>query len=82
MRSLKPNCFLLNHCLFTIPIEFLTVRRFPIVQVAHDAVVDKIAEYFYSGFLILVVKPALLQADDRDAVAAATVYLQVSVNEG
>eukprot|EP00080_Pristionchus_pacificus_P002835 PDM62855.1 hypothetical protein PRIPAC_50070 [Pristionchus pacificus] len=48
-----------------------------VVQVAHDAVVDKIAEYFYSGFLILVVKPALLQADDRDAVAAATVYLQV-----
>ncbi|GMR40910.1 hypothetical protein PMAYCL1PPCAC_11105, partial [Pristionchus mayeri] len=48
-----------------------------VVQVAHEAVVEKIAEYFYSGFLILVVKPALLQADDRDAVAAATVYLQV-----
>lgn len=44
---------------------------------AHESVVAKIAEYFYSGFLILVVKPALLQADDRDAVAAATVYLQV-----
>ncbi|GMS87441.1 hypothetical protein PENTCL1PPCAC_9616 [Pristionchus entomophagus] len=48
-----------------------------VVQVAHESVVAKIAEYFYSGFLILVVKPALLQADDRDAVAAATVYLQV-----
>ncbi|GMT17759.1 hypothetical protein PFISCL1PPCAC_9056 [Pristionchus fissidentatus] len=48
-----------------------------VVQVAHESVVASIAEYFYSGFLVLVVKPALLQADDKEAVAAATVYLQV-----
>lgn len=46
------------------------------LQAAHNAVVEKITDYFYSGFLISVVKPALMQ-DEKEAVTAATVYLQV-----
>ncbi|KAK6016242.1 hypothetical protein OSTOST_18276, partial [Ostertagia ostertagi] len=48
---------------------------------AHPAVVEQICNFFYSGFLISVVKPALLQVlqDEQESVAAATVYLQLCI---
>ncbi|KAK6058388.1 hypothetical protein COOONC_04042, partial [Cooperia oncophora] len=49
-----------------------------VVQAAHPAVVEQICSFFYSGFLISVVKPALLQ-DEQESVAAATVYLQLCI---
>ncbi|RCN45432.1 hypothetical protein ANCCAN_08582 [Ancylostoma caninum] len=49
-----------------------------VVQAAHPSVVEQICNFFYSGFLISVVKPALLQ-EEQEAVAAATVYLQLCV---
>ncbi|CAB3402184.1 unnamed protein product [Caenorhabditis bovis] len=47
-----------------------------VAQAAHPAVVAQISKYFYSGFLIPVVKPALLQ-DDRQYIAASLAYLQL-----
>ncbi|WKY01881.1 hypothetical protein Q1695_015693 [Nippostrongylus brasiliensis] len=49
-----------------------------VVQAAHPAVVEQICSYFYSGFLLSVVKPALLQ-EELESVAAATVYLQLCI---
>lgn len=49
-----------------------------VVQAAHPAVIEQICNFFYSGFLISVVKPALLQ-EEQEGVAAATVYLQLCV---
>ncbi|VDM59624.1 unnamed protein product [Angiostrongylus costaricensis] len=49
-----------------------------VVQAAHPAVVEEICNFFYSGFLISVVKPTLLQ-EEQEGVAAATVYLQLCV---
>ncbi|KAJ1357502.1 hypothetical protein KIN20_015667 [Parelaphostrongylus tenuis] len=49
-----------------------------VVQAAHPAVVEQICNFFYSGFLISVVKPALLQ-EEQEGVAAATVYLQLCI---
>ncbi|KAK6745092.1 hypothetical protein RB195_011663 [Necator americanus] len=49
-----------------------------VVQAAHPSVVEQICNFFYSGFLISVVKPALLQ-EEQEGVAAATVYLQLCV---
>ncbi|KAK5984530.1 hypothetical protein GCK32_015269 [Trichostrongylus colubriformis] len=48
------------------------------INAAHPAVVEQICSFFYSGFLISVVKPALLQ-DEHESVAAATVYLQLCI---
>ncbi|CAI4229186.1 unnamed protein product [Auanema sp. JU1783] len=50
-----------------------------VVQAAHPYVVEQICSFFYSGFLISVVKPALLQ-EEREAVAASTAYLQVCID--
>ncbi|CAJ0580916.1 unnamed protein product, partial [Mesorhabditis spiculigera] len=50
-----------------------------VVQAAHGAIVEKIAQFFYSGFLMSVVRPALLQ-EEREGAAAATVYLQICLS--
>ncbi|CAJ0942772.1 unnamed protein product, partial [Mesorhabditis belari] len=50
-----------------------------VVQAAHPAVIEKIAQFFYSGFLMSVVRPALLQ-EEREGAAAATVYLQICLS--
>ncbi|CAD6188257.1 unnamed protein product [Caenorhabditis auriculariae] len=49
-----------------------------VVQAGHVRVVEQICDFFYSGFLISVVKPVLLQ-DDREWIAACLSYLQMCV---
>ncbi|PAV77676.1 hypothetical protein WR25_23514 [Diploscapter pachys] len=50
-----------------------------VVQAAHKSVVDQICNYFYTGFLINVVKPALLQ-EEPEWVATYTAYLQMCID--
>ncbi|CAI5445342.1 unnamed protein product [Caenorhabditis angaria] len=49
-----------------------------VAQSAHKDVVKQISAFFYTGFLINVVKPALLQ-DDRQYIAASLAYLQLCI---
>ncbi|CAO4369036.1 unnamed protein product [Caenorhabditis nigoni] len=49
-----------------------------IAQTAHSEVVGNIAEFFYTGFLTNVIKPAFLQ-NDREYIGASMVYLQMCI---